>query len=48
MFKDYHTLLTRRLDYLAEDAAEFQDEMIGTFEQGQGVISNISVEIKFI
>ena len=37
MFKDYHTLLTKRLD-----AAEFQDEMIGSFEQRQS-ISNITV-----
>ena len=32
MFKDYHTLLTKRLDYLQKDAAEFQDEMISTSE----------------
>ena len=37
MFKDYHTLLTKRLDYLEKKFAEFQDEMFGTFEQGQRV-----------
>ena len=32
IFKDYHTLLTKRLGLLAEDAAEFQDETSGSFE----------------
>ena len=35
MFKDYHTLLTKR----RKDAAEFQDETGGTSEQRQRVFS---------
>ena len=37
MFKDYHTLLTKRLDYLQKTLQNFKNEAIGTFKQGQGV-----------
>ena len=33
------TLLTKKVGFIYRNVAEFQNEMIGTFEQGQGIFS---------